>query len=200
MENDSYTLFFVGSAIKYFFLLTPFFAVSVFLTLTKGLSGHQRRQMALKSSVAMVFICMVLFFFGNYIFRILGITVDSFRVGAGVLLFLLAIDSTRGRKLEIEKEGDISVVPIAVPVTVGPGTIGTILVMGSESVGFSYASVGCLALVMAILAVGIMFWFAHELERFISNDALAVLSKLTGLVLAAFSAQLILVGIRNLLS
>lgn len=199
MDTDSYSLFFIGSAIKYFFLLTPFFAVSVFLTLTKGVSGRQRRQMAVKSTVAMVVICMILFFFGNFIFRMLGITVDSFRIGAGVLLFLLAIDSTRGRKIEIETEGDISVVPIAVPVTVGPGTIGTILVMGSESTGIHYASAGCLALVLAIVGVGIMFWFAHELERIVSNNALAVLSKLTGLVLAAFSAQLIVVGIRNLL-
>lgn len=191
---------FFGSWITFFFLLTPFFAITVFLTLTANKSPARRRKTAIKSTVAMMLIGIVLFLFGNTIFHGLGITVDSFRVGAGILLFLVALDSVRGRDVVATNSDEIAVVPLAVPIAVGPGTIGTILVIGSESVGFAQAAWGLISLLCAILTLGALFLGAHALERHIHKDVLAVLSKLTGLILAAFAAQLVLTGARNLLT
>jgi multiple antibiotic resistance protein len=200
MHMDMTFTVFVGWWIKFFFLLTPFFSVSVYLSLTAKQTPSRRRRIALKATVSMVLICVGLFFFGNPLFRVLGITVDSFRVGAGVLLFLVALDSVRGRSVVTSDHEEVSVVPLAVPVAVGPGTIGTLLVLGSDSETLGAALLGCLALVCAVCTLGGMFFAAQALERYIHKDVLAVLSKLTGLVLAAFAAQLIFTGVRNLLA
>jgi multiple antibiotic resistance protein len=198
MNIDVSITAFFGWWIKFFFLLTPFFSVSVFLSLTAGETAARRRRVALKATVAMVLLCVGLFFFGNPLFRVLGITVDSFRVGAGILLFLVALDSVRGRSVVTSDGGEVSVVPLAVPVAVGPGTIGTLLVLGSDSETVAEAAMGCAALVCAVLTLGGLFIVAQALERYMHRDILAVLSKLTGLVLAAFAAQLIFIGARSL--
>lgn len=64
---------------------------------------------------------------------VFGITIDAFRIGAGVLLFLSSISLVQGSFIkQTEEKQDISVVPLALPVTVGPGTIGILLVMAAE--------------------------------------------------------------------
>ena len=84
--NES-TQLFVSIWIKLFFLLTPFFVMSVFLSLTQELSAAERRKVAVWLTVDVVLICFVLYFLGNAIFSVLGITLDAFRIGAGALLF-----------------------------------------------------------------------------------------------------------------
>lgn len=189
---------FLSDWLTFFFLLTPFFSVSAFLSLSVHKSRQERKKLALKATGAMLLLGIGLFLFGNPIFRVFGITVDSFRVGAGILLFLVALDSVRGRQLAETESEDLSVVPLAVPIAVGPGTIGAILVMGSESSSPGQMGARLAALCAAVLCLGGMYLGAHVLEKYIPRDVLAVLSKLTGLFLAAFAAQLILTGARNL--
>lgn len=190
---------FLSDWITFFFLLTPFFSVSAFLSFSKGKSAQERKKMAIKATGAMLMIGIGLFLFGNPIFRLFGITVDSFRVGAGILLFLVALDSVRGRQVVATEAEDLSVVPLAVPIAVGPGTIGVILVMGSETPSLGQMGFRLSALCAAVLCLGGMYLGANALEKYIPRDVLAVLSKLTGLFLAAFAAQLIFTGVRNLI-
>ncbi len=58
---------------------------------------------------------------------------------------------------------------------------------------------GWLALFMAVVSVGIMLYFSGTIERVVGRNGLTVLSKITGLVLAALSAQIIFTGIKNFL-
>ncbi|MDF3128762.1 MarC family protein [Kiritimatiellaeota bacterium B1221] len=190
---------FISDWITFFFLLTPFFSISAFLSFSAQKTEVERKRLAVKATVAMLLIGIGLFGFGNTIFSLFGITVDSFRVGAGILLFLVALDSVRGRQLSATDTEDLSVVPLAVPIAVGPGTIGAILVMGSESATLGQMGLRLSALCGAILTLGGLYLGAHALEKYIPKDVLAVLSKLTGLFLAAFAAQLIFTGARHLL-
>src|SRR4030042_1730135 len=105
--------FFVSVWVKFFFLFTPFFALSMFLSMTKGYAEVQRRKLAMQVSGAVGVFCLALFFFGNIIFSLFGITLDSFRVGAGALLFLSAVGLVQAN-LAVTKpspEEDIAVVP-----------------------------------------------------------------------------------------
>ena len=93
--------FFLSVWIKFFFLFTPFFALSMFLVMTKGYTEGARRKLALQISGAVGGICLALFFFGNVVFALFGITLDAFRIGAGALLFLTAV----GLVQSLEEEG-----------------------------------------------------------------------------------------------
>jgi multiple antibiotic resistance protein len=194
--------FFVSVWLKFFFLFTPFFALSMFLSMTKGYEENQRRKLALQISGAVGVFCLALFFFGNVIFSLFGITLDSFRVGAGALLFLSAVGLVQANPLvsKPSPEEDIAVVPLAMPIIVGPATIGTLLVLGAEIPDAFHKSLGCFALLLAVISVGTILVLASFFERAVGKKGLNILSKITGLILAALAAQMILVGVQHFLS
>ena len=192
---------FVNVWIKFFFLLTPFFLLSMFLAMTRDLSEQGRRQMALRVTLAIVATCIVLYFFGQWLFAVFGITLDSFRIGAGVLLFLSAVRLVQGtdRTPAHDGEGDIAVVPLAIPIAVGPATTGALLVMGAEiGVGLDRL-IGFAALCAAVIAVGALLLLAASIERMLGRQVIGILSKLTGLILAALAAQMVFTGMRGFL-
>ena len=199
---DESTQLFVSIWIKLFFLLTPFFVMSVFLSLTQELSAAERRKVAVWLTFDVVLICFVLYFLGNAIFSVFGITLDAFRIGAGALLFLSAVDLVRGSETSMQREGQgsITVVPLAIPITVGPATTGALLVMGAEVVTVWEKIVGCAALFSAVISIGILLFLATSIERIIGRTGLKVLSKLTGLILSALAAQIVFTGIKHFLA
>ena len=190
--------YFVSVWIKLFFLLTPFFVLTMFVAYTKDRAERERRRLAVKVGAAVALSCLVLYFFGNWIFTVFGITIDSFRIGAGALLFLSAVGLIRGEKPEANaEEGDIAVVPLAIPMTIGPATTGALLVMGAENHGAVQNLVGCAGLVMAALCVGVMLFLSAWIHRLVGARGLTILSKLTGLILSALAAQMVFSGVKN---
>lgn len=192
---------FISVFIKFFFLLTPFFVLTMFLALTKGLDKAQRRRTAIRVTLAVIVACLLLFFFGNAIFSILGITVDSFRIGAGALLFLSAVSLVRGSKggAQADGDGDVSVVPLAIPITLGPASIGALLIMGA-TLSPQEKAVGSAALVSAVLCVGLILYLSHHVQRMLGDLGIEVLTKITGLILSALAAQIVFTGIKNFMA
>ncbi len=192
---------FISLYIKLFFLLTPFFVLSVFLSMTKGMELRQQRTIAVRVSLAVIIIGLTLYSVGNEIFSTLGITLDAFRIGAGGLLFLSAVKLVGGRSgpEAPEEDGDISVVPLAMPVTIGPASIGTLLILGAELSGTTGKLLGAAAMFAAGLSIGIMLLLGPAIRRVVGKMGLSMLQKITGLVLSALSAQIVFTGIKNFL-
>ena len=197
--------------IKFFFLLTPFFVTSMMLTATPDWPSKSRRKLALLIGFSGLVICFILLLFGHFIFDAFGITVDAFRIGGGLLLLISGVTLVNGKststpnKLEAQQEfsddkiSNIAVVPLAMPVMIGPGTSAAILIQGSQLHAVveyitTMASIGA-----AIVGVTIILYLATWLEKKLGHQGLAILSKLTGLVLCALGAQLIVEGVNNLL-
>ncbi len=194
---------FISTFLKMFFIMTPFFVLSVFLTVTHDATSQETKSLAIKVTVSVIVMSLILVFFGQHIFRIFGITLDAFRIGAGALLFLSAVDLIKGNK-DSGKVGDkdisqLAVVPLAIPVTIGPGTIGILLVMGATFDNTSSMIMGSLALVCAVVVIGIMLYSSSVIEKIVGKQGLLVISKITGLFLAALSAQIVFTGIKNFL-
>ncbi len=194
---------FISTFLKMFFIMTPFFVLSVFLTVTHESSPKERKKLAIKVTSSVIVISLVLLFFGNHIFEVFGITLDAFRIGAGSLMFLSAVELIQGNKATA-KVGDkdvldLAVVPLAIPITIGPGTIGILLVMGATFESKSSMLMGSLALICAVLVIGIMLYTSSIFEKIIGKQGLLVISKITGLFLAALSAQIVFTGIKNFL-
>lgn len=193
---------YINLFLKVFLIFTPFFVISAFLSLTKEDSLSERRRIAVKISLAVAISCLVLFFFGTYIFALFGITLDAFRIGAGAVLFLSAVAMIQGKATvspQTSRE-DVSVVPLAIPITVGPGTIGVLLVMGADLVTITEKMVAGLALLSAVLVLGGLLFIAGRLEKIIGQQGLTILTKLTGLFVSAIAAQIFFTGLKNFLS
>ena len=194
---------FISTFLKMFFIMTPFFVLSVFLTMTQYSTSKEKKALAIKVTISVVVISLILLFFGKHIFTIFGITLDAFRIGAGALLFLTAVELVKGSK-DSAKVADkdvlqLAVVPLSIPVIVGPGTIGILLVMGATFEDTSSLIMGSLALISAVLVIGFMLYSSSIFERMMGKQGLLVISKITGLILAALSAQIVFTGIKNFL-
>lgn len=187
--------------IKFFFLLTPFFLLSTFLSMTQELGEEGRRKLAVRVTFAIIVISIILFIMGDYIFQIFGITLDSFRIGTGILLILSAISLVLGSNKQIpnDESNDISVVPLAIPVAVGPATTGALLVMGGELKGLWERIIGLSGILAAVLSVGLLIYLSGSVERLLGKQGLNILSKITGLILAALAAQMIMSGVLGFL-
>ncbi len=182
-----------------FFLYTPFFALSMFLAMTDHASEKERIKLAFKTTFSVLIISLILLFFGNQIFAVFGITVDAFRIGAGTLLFLSAVALIGGKKTNVNPDDDFTVVPLAIPTIVGPATIGTVMVMGTELGTLEAKLVGSLAVTAAVISVGITLVISSYIERAIKKRGIIILCKLTGLILAALAAQMMFIGIKGFL-
>lgn len=194
---------FISTFLKMFFIMAPFFALTVFLTVTQEASAKEKKALAIRVTISVVITSLILLFFGKHIFSIFGITLDAFRIGAGALLFLTAVELVKGSK-DSAKVADkdvlqLAVVPLSIPVIVGPGTIGILLVMGATFEDTSSLIMGSLALISAVLVIGFMLYSSSIFERMMGKQGLLVISKITGLILAALSAQIVFTGIKNFL-
>ena len=200
---------FINQFLKFFFLMTPFFVLSMFLSMTQDWESRQKRKLAGAVGLSAFIICTVLLFFGRYIFAAFDITLDAFRIGGGALLFLTSIGLVNSNVTDkkqsirtIDPNSNIcgiAVVPLAIPVTIGPGTTGAMLVIGAESTSwhFQLISLGAVALALTVLAA--MLAAASWLEEKLGRNMLMILSKLTGLILAAMAAQMFFQGVRSFL-
>ena len=186
---------YVSQGLKFFFLFTPFFAVSMFLAMTSERNDHERRNLACRVAVATVVISVLLLFFGRSIFSVFGITIDAFRIGAGLLLFQTALSLMNPKEIAPAGGEDISVVPLAMPVIVGPASCGALMVEGASLQGVKERIVALAALLTALFAVWIILLSAAFIERKLGQRGISILMRLTALILAALSAQMVMTGI-----
>ena len=189
---------FFSSVIKLFALLTPPAALSAFLSGTQTYGGRRKRRTALRTGTAVFIVGTVLYFFGESLFSVFGFTLDAFRIGAGALLFLTSV-ALMGEQRESHTpdspDEDISVVPICM----GPASIGTLMVLGASAHSMTERIIGSAALFVASALITLMLLMANHVQRILGKTGLAVLSKLTGLLLAAIAAQVVFTGVKNFL-
>ena len=93
----------------------------------------------------------------------------------------------------------MAVVPMAIPYTVGPATIGVLLLMGANVRSMHQRIVEILAITAVGVLMGLLLVFARKLELVLKEKGLSILGKLTGIYLVALAAQLIVDGARGLL-
>jgi multiple antibiotic resistance protein len=202
--------------VKFFVVLLvvvePLSLLPILAGLTEGADDAYRRRMSWKAVGLSAAVCLVFAAVGSALLELLGITVHAFKVGGGILLFLLAIEMvfarpsgvrsiTPGEDAEAHHRGDISVFPLAFPLIAGPGALAVILLAfaGVPHASLQFAAqIGVILLVLAItLALMLM---TGPVMRVVGVTGGAVLGRLLGVLLAALAVQFVMDGIRGAMS
>jgi len=192
-----------------FFVVDPLAVLPIFLAMTANESPEQKRATALRAAITCGITLTVFAAAGTLIFRFFGITLGAFKIAGGVLLFLVALDMMQARQSrtkstpEEEKEGiekaDVAIIPLAIPLLSGPGSIATVMVLMTRHATFVYTIPVFISILLTALITWLMLRGAGWIERHLSKTFMNVVMRIMGLILAAISVEFVIAGIKDVL-
>lgn len=201
--------FFLSTLTTLFFVVDPFAAVPLYLTMTAADPPEYKRRIAVRTSIATAVVLAAFAAMGTLIFRLLGISLGAFRIAGGVLLFLLAVDMLRAQRSrqrtspEEEAEGidraDPSIFPLAIPMLAGPGATSTVMVLVSRAARIWEFAAVFLAIALTAFASYWILRGALGVERRLGQTGMNVVQRVMGLILAATAVQFVVEGLATVM-
>jgi multiple antibiotic resistance protein len=162
------------------------------ISMSEGMSWQERRRTIHLAIITATIVGLVFLFFGQFILRVLDIKVGSFAIAGGLILLVLSIKYvTTGRMVEATKEEMVAVVPIGTPLTVGPATITTLLLLATQ---FPLYMV-LLSFALNMVVTWIVFLLGNRIVRFMGQGGLTAISRVFSLLLAAIAVSMIFHGL-----
>jgi multiple antibiotic resistance protein len=192
----------------FFAIMNPITNTPIFIGVTDGMEATLRRNVALRGVLLAFAIVAVFTVGGREIFAAFGITLPAFRIAGGILVALVGYHLLQGQASSVHTPTDednansvdaaisIAASPLAIPLMSGPGTIAAAM---NFSIGASNPEI--LRVLVALGAVCLLnfvaFRSADTLVRFLGQNAIKVVSRLMGLILAVIGVQMLIEGVRG---
>jgi multiple antibiotic resistance protein len=162
------------------------------ISLSEDMGRQERRQMILYAVLTAAGVGLFFLFLGQLLLRILGISVGAFAIAGGIILLVLSIQyMSTGRLIEIIKEEMVAVVPIGTPLTVGPATITTLLLLGTQYQTY----IVLLSFLLNIFIVWVTFVASDLIMKVLGKGGIKAFSRIAALLLAAIAVNMVLRGI-----
>jgi multiple antibiotic resistance protein len=192
-----------------FLVVDPIAAVPIFVSITGDVPLDKKLWMAKRAAIA-IFVTLVVFAVaGRVIFQLFGITLGSFKIAGGLMLFLMSIDMMRARssptrttaveQAESREREDVAIVPLALPMMAGPGAIATVVVLMSRAHGGLQTAGVIVAIALTSLACWLLLHAAARTEQLLQRTTIRVIERVMGLLLTAVAVEFIFSGLRDLL-
>lgn len=199
------TAWFVGAFSAIFFVIDPLAVVPIFLAMTPDDDDTRRAVMARRATFVAAAVLFAFALGGQALFQLFGVTLPAFKVAGGVLLLLTALDQLRSHESNTRTSGvevaegrakeDVAIVPLAMPLLAGPGSIATVMVLAGEAKTLAQ-TFGILASIAVTCAVAFaLLRVSNSVNTLLGATGRAVFLRVSGLLLAAVAVQFILSGI-----
>jgi len=188
---------FLLSFIPLFVAIDIIGTVPIFIGYTHEISNAQRRKLILEALLAAFVVANIFLVGGKAVLNFLGITIDDFRIAGGIILLILAITDIIGSSEKRRDPGtDIGVVPLGIPLIMGPAALTTILILIDS---FGYLAT-IISIVLNFLIVGLVLFNARWLIKAIGHGGSRAFAKIASLLLASIAVMMIRVGLINIYS
>jgi len=176
-----------------FVILDPILSVPIFAGMTKGQPSREIHKQAF-IAVAVAGILMYIFLiFNTAIFSILGLTLSTFQIAGGILLFLLGMEMALGIDLCKSKDSTPTAagVVIGTPILCGPGAITTVMLL-SKDYGIL---IPFIAITLCLAATWVILYFSAGIQRILGTVVTDIMGKVLGMLVAAIAIKIIFSGI-----
>jgi len=175
------------ATIAIFGVMDPVGNVPVFLALTEKMGAKEKRGIAVMAVMRASAILLFFVLFGNWVLDAFQISFESFRIASGLVLVFLGFQILFGYRFnrDAQAEEDISIVPLAMPLIAGPGTITTAVIFTKEF-GYLPTLAGLAANLLLSL---LLFKYAHLVTRLIGRKGSLVFARVMGLILIAIGVE-----------
>ena len=199
---------YVRFGVTLFSILDPFAAIPLFLLLTQGRSESYKAHTARTAAIAAFGILVIAAFSGDFVLRLIGASLAAFQVGGGIVLLLMALAMLNAKLSpqqqtpeETDEAGDrdaIAVVPIAMPLLVGPGSISATIIQMQHGAGFGHQAAVIGVVLVICSTIWIVLRLAVPIGKRLGRTGLNILNRIFGLLLAAIAVQIFANGLRGL--
>ena len=193
-----------------FAIMNPISNLPIFLGVTEGASVATQRAIALKVALYALVMGAVFSLAGSAVLKLFGITIADFRTAGGLVLLLIALNmlngdhssshhGSEGEQENFPDAASVAFYPLTFPIIIGPGTIATLIVFAGQAetaadkIAFGVVFAGLVTL------LGLVFYFAADIGKHLSETARAIMSRLMGMILAAIAVGMITTGLKDLL-
>ena len=180
----------ITASIALLIVMDPFSSVPVFLSLTKKFTPQKRQDAAWVAGAVAALVLFGFLFIGPALLSVMGIRMESFEIGGGILMLLISISFALGIDYGKSEDTPLEAVIIGVPLLSGPGTMLTTILL-ANTVGLANtviaSALSCIASYLIILS-------SSHVYRVIGKNGLEILSRVAGVLLAAFAVEYIRKG------
>lgn len=191
--------------------MNPLAAGAIMLTLCdEGVTNKEIRSVAFSATRAIFIAMLVIFLAGVYIFDFFGISPDGLRIFGGIILLTMGYNMVQGHGKRVnhlpkeheaaKQRNDISVVPLAIPIIVGPGLATTLITMSLGNAGWEGYVSGIGGIIISCAATLVILIRMPYIRKRLGENGLKVFNRLMGLIVGSLAVQMMLNGILGLLN
>lgn len=191
----------------FFAIMNPISNLPAYMALVADDSQKISRKIAFRSLLIAFVIVTVFIFSGDFIFKVFGITIVSFRIAGGILVAVIGYHMINGNHSPSYKGMEqqavnpdpmsIAISPLAMPLFAGPGTITTALSLANGGLQNQLITVVSFALLCVITYL--LLRSAKQIAGFLGENLMKIITKMMGLLLFSIGIQMIIVSVQTLL-
>jgi multiple antibiotic resistance protein len=191
-----------------FSMMNPVGSLGVFAGMTKDRQQPESLRIAWKCALAVAVTLLVMAWIGALLMEFFGITINSLRAAGGVIVLLIGLQMLANKSSHAHSTSEvedarmrtsIAVVPLAIPIVAGPGTMATVLVAAHQHPSvLSRAEISIVIVALAALC-GLLFSFAMPISKRLGEAGMGVVTRVMGMVLAAIGMGMLADGLKALL-
>ncbi|MGP5385071.1 MarC family protein [Brachybacterium tyrofermentans] len=194
--------FLTGVFVTLFVIIDPPGTVPIFLSLTSTMTAKQRSRAALVAVAVAMLIITVFAVFGRFILDYMHISLPALQFSGGLLLLIVALQLLAGKEGEMAaSEGvNVALVPLGTPLLGGPGAIVAVMLFVQQAGGEASRIISLVVAMVALaLAMYLAMRFAGVIARVLGDGGVTLVTRISGVLLAAISTQMIFDAIRSFL-
>ncbi|MBW2040158.1 MAG: MarC family protein [Deltaproteobacteria bacterium] len=168
----------------------------IFISLTEGMERAERKRVVRDSILTGFVVSLGFLALGKFIFTVIGVTIPDFKVAGGIILLIIAIhDLLFPEKKRREAGGTVGIVPLGMPLIVGPAVLTTIII-AVDAYGYLPTIV---SLIVNLAFAWWVFSRADLLVRLLGEGGSKGVAKVASLLLAAIAVMMIRIGIIDMI-
>ena len=191
--------------VSVFAVMNPLVAIPVYLSLVEGIPVEERRRIPRKTATAAFMVMVIAFFLGETILSVFSVSVPALRIAGGLVLAsmswsMLQARTSRTRHTTEEMEEavereSVAIVPLAIPVTAGPGAISLMIIAAT----YPDPLEGKIAIILAVMLVCLGVWaclsMAERLQAMLGTTGMNVVTRIMGLIMLAVAMEFLTGGL-----
>lgn len=186
---------FVMTFVPLFIVIDAFGNLPFLIMAGEDMDRRHKTKMVNIAVLTATIVGLVFLFVGQWILGVLSIDVQEFGIAGGIVLLVLSIKyMMTGHMITVVKEELVAVVPIGTPLTVGPATIATLLLLAGQ---FPIWIV-LVSFALNMVITWAIFFLSQKIARFLGHGGLTAISRVFSLILAAIAVSMIIGGLRAL--